>query len=92
MLTDYEQMPIDLGDMRVKPTRRTTQVLDALSKATGRSQNQIAARWLDERAASEIHSSTLVYRLTKDEGTDAEFPGIDEGYAGDSTPRVGGNR
>lgn len=79
--TGYQQMAAELTDLRTKVTPRTAQVMAALNMATGKERSLIARDVLDEWAAAQIHVGTMVYRLTRSEGT---------GVAAEGTPGNGG--
>ena len=60
----------EMIDFRTKVTERTAQVLEAVKRATGKDQAEIAREVLDNWAAERIHESNLIIRLTKREGGD----------------------
>ena len=62
-------------DFRVKITERTAQVLEAVKRASGRDQQDIAREVLDAWAVERIHEANMVLRLTKREGVNvAQLP------------------
>ena len=62
---------MDLRDFRTKITVETDQVLEGISRATGKDKSLIAREWMAERAIEELHKATMVLRLANRKGTDA---------------------
>lgn len=58
----------DLVDFRTKITETTSQVLEAHARADNSDKAEVARKVLADWAAKEIHRSTLVGRLTRNEG------------------------
>lgn len=65
-------MAAELKDLRTKITARTSAVLEALNRSTGRDKSEIAREILDKWAVEQIHSATLIDRMLMVEGE----PGI----------------
>ena len=66
---------MELVDLRAKITARAHQVLTAKSMATGKDISEVAREVLDSFAVNEIHSASLVLRLTRSEDMTAASKG-----------------
>jgi predicted DNA-binding protein len=60
---------MELRDLRAKVTVDTDQVLDALSRATGKDKSEIVREVLSRWADEEVHKATMVLRLMDRKGT-----------------------
>lgn len=61
----------DLRDLRAKLHAETDQVLDAVSRATGKDKSEIVREVMQAWAKEEVHKATMVLRLTDRKGTGA---------------------
>ena len=61
----------DLRDLRAKLHVETDQVLDAVSRATGKDKSEIVREVMQAWAKEEVHKATMVLRLTDRKGTGA---------------------
>jgi predicted DNA-binding protein len=59
----------ELRDLRAKVTADTDQVLDAISRATGKDKSEIVREVLSAWANEEVHKATMVLRLIDRKGT-----------------------
>ena len=59
----------ELVDVRCKVTEETNQVLEAKARARNMDKSEVIRVVLHEWALREIHESTLVVRLTRNEGS-----------------------
>jgi predicted DNA-binding protein len=59
----------ELRDLRAKVTADTDQVLDAISRATGKDKSEIVREVLSAWASEEVHKATMVLRLIDRKGT-----------------------
>jgi predicted DNA-binding protein len=62
---------MDLRDLRAKLDPETDQVLEAVSRATGRDKSALVREVLAQWAKDEVHRATMVLRLSNRKGTDA---------------------
>jgi predicted DNA-binding protein len=58
----------ELRDLRAKVTADTDQVLDAISRATGKDKSEIVREVLSAWASEEVHKATMVLRLIDRKG------------------------
>jgi predicted DNA-binding protein len=59
----------ELRDLRAKVTADTDQVLDAISRATGKDKSEIVREVLSAWACEEVHKATMVLRLIDRKGS-----------------------
>jgi predicted DNA-binding protein len=59
----------ELRDLRAKVTADTDQVLDAISRATGKDKSEIVREVLSAWASEEVHKATMVLRLIDRKGS-----------------------
>jgi predicted DNA-binding protein len=59
----------ELRDLRAKVTADTDQVLDAISRATGKDKSEIVREVLSAWASEEVHKATMVLRLLDRKGS-----------------------
>lgn len=78
-------MSLPLIDFRGKVTPETQAVLEALSRTTGRTFQDIAREWLHEKAMEQIHAATVLHGLLKSQG----LKGIEGGGSGEPEGRRG---
>ena len=71
-------------DFRGKVTEETHAVLEALSRTTGKSYQEIARDWLHERALEQIHTASVLHGILQAQG----LPGV----AGGNLREVRGSR
>ena len=60
----------DLRDLRAKITAESDQVLEAVSRATGRDKSELVREVLHEWADRKLHEARLIHRLARSEGSD----------------------
>jgi hypothetical protein len=76
--TRYEDMAVELTDLRTKISPLTAQVLAGLNMATGKERTQIVRDVLHEWASNQVHTARMVERLTRGEGfSGASMPSED---------------
>jgi hypothetical protein len=71
-------MSAELHDYRGRITAETHCALEALSRATGKDQQEIVRGILHDWAVQQIHAASVMHRLLQAEG----LSGITEGAAG----------
>lgn len=60
----------DLRDLRAKITPEADQVLEAISRATGRDKSELVRDVLHEWAGKKLHEARLIHRLATREGSE----------------------
>ena len=60
----------DLRDLRAKITPEADQVLEAVSRASGKDKSELVREVLHEWSARKLHEATLIHRLAHREGTE----------------------
>ena len=56
-------------DLRAKITPEADQVLEAVSRASGREKSELVREVLHEWAGKKLHEATLIHRLSHREGS-----------------------
>lgn len=88
-------MSLPLIDFRGKVTPETQAVLEALSRTTGRTFQDIAREWLHEKAMEQIHAASVLHGLLKAQGLQGIAGGASgepEGTRGNEREREGTGR